>query len=97
VDLFVIDVATLNPTTISGAFSDFFAREGSNLQSLAGDLGTDFQELQASIGRLFGVDDDSATAVAAATTATKSGATATSAGIRSRRRADSEAALWQWF
>ena len=75
----IFEVATLNPNNIRDAFSDFFEDERDTLQNFGGIISDDVQQLQDSIGHLFGVDDDeSVTSVTAVKKATKPGDTTTS-------------------
>lgn len=58
VDTFLVDVATLDPDTVSAAFQNFVDDESDSIKDDFNDLTADAQGLQDAIGHLFGVGDN---------------------------------------
>ena len=69
VDTFLVDVATLDPDTVSAAFQNFIDNESDSIHGRCRRSPDDVQGLQDAIGHLFGVDDN-ATALKLAKTTT---------------------------
>jgi hypothetical protein len=91
VDRFLIDVATLDPDTVSQAIPNFIARESDSIHVAVDGLRFDARALQDAIGHLFGVDDDVTAAKLAKTTAPSAKAGAAESGAAESGTAESGA------